>query len=96
MKKKELTITNKYGLHSRPASELVKVASQYDSEITLSYDGQEANAKSILGIMVLAIEPGAEVEIAADGNDEDKALTAIADLINNKFYVEYEDENNRR
>lgn len=94
MKKKELTITNKYGLHSRPASELVKVASKFDSEINLIYDGQEANAKSILGLMVLAIEPGAEVEIEVDGDDEEEALKSIEDLIRNNFYVEYEDENN--
>ena len=94
MKKKELTITNKYGLHSRPASELVKVASKFDSEINLIYDGQEANAKSILGLMVLAIEPGAEVEIEVDGDDKEEALKSIEDLIRNNFYVEYEDENN--
>ena len=94
MQKKELTITNKYGLHSRPASELVKIASQFDADIKLHYNGQDANAKSILGIMVLAIEPGAEIEVSANGEDEDKALEAIEELINNEFYVEYKDENN--
>ncbi|MCF7886370.1 MAG: HPr family phosphocarrier protein [Candidatus Marinimicrobia bacterium] len=94
MEKKKLEITNKYGLHSRPASELVKVASKYDSEITLSYNGQEANAKSILGIMVLAIEPGAEIELVVDGEDEEEALQALEKLIRNEFYVEYQDEDN--
>lgn len=94
MQKKELTITNKYGLHSRPASELVKIASQFDADIKLHYNGQDANAKSILGIMVLAIEPGAGIEVSANGEDEDEALEAIEELINNEFYVEYKDENN--
>jgi phosphocarrier protein len=94
LQKKELTITNKYGLHSRPASELVKIASQFDADIKLHYNGQDANAKSILGIMVLAIEPGAEIEISAEGKDEEEALKAIEELINNEFYVEYKDENN--
>lgn len=94
MQKKELTITNKYGLHSRPASELVKIASQFNADIKLHYNGQDANAKSILGIMVLAIEPGAEIEISAEGEDEEEALKAIEELINNEFYVEYKDENN--
>lgn len=94
MQKKELTITNKYGLHSRPASELVKIASQFDADIKLHYNGQDANAKSILGIMVLAIEPGAEIEVSAEGQDEEEALKAIEELINNEFYVEYKDENN--
>ena len=94
MKKKELTINNKYGLHSRPASELVKTASKYDSDIKLLYNGQEANAKSILGIMVLAVEPGAKVQVSADGQDEEEALQAIEELISHKFYVEYKDENN--
>jgi phosphocarrier protein len=94
LQKKELTITNKYGLHSRPASELVKIASQFNADIKLHYNGQDANAKSILGIMVLAIEPGAEIEISAEGEDEEEALKAIEELINNEFYVEYKDENN--
>jgi len=94
LQKKELTITNKYGLHSRPASELVKIASQFDADIKLHYNGQDANAKSILGIMVLAIEPGAEIEVSAEGQDEEEALKAIEELINNEFYVEYKDENN--
>lgn len=94
MEEKEVTINNKYGLHSRPASALVKKASNFDSEIKLIYDGKEANTKSILGLMVLAIEPGAEVKIIAEGEDEKEALEELEELIENDFFVEYDDEDN--
>jgi len=94
LEEKEVTINNKYGLHSRPASALVKKASNFDSEIKLIYDGKEANTKSILGLMVLAIEPGAEVKIIAEGEDEKEALEELEELIENDFFVEYDDEDN--
>ena len=58
MIKELIKITNKHGLHARPAAHLVKVASQFDSEITIIKDGLEINGKSIMGVMMLAAEPG--------------------------------------
>jgi len=86
--KEKVTIQNKYGIHTRPATVLVEKASNFDAKISLIYKGDRANAKSILGILVLAVEPGAEVEIEAEGPDEEQAVAELVDLINNKFGTE--------
>ncbi|MBO8130916.1 MAG: HPr family phosphocarrier protein [Candidatus Marinimicrobia bacterium] len=88
MIRKKVKILNKYGLHTRPATALVNEASKYDSEIYIIYNGVRTNAKSILGILILAIEPGAEVVIEADGPDEKEAMEGIIRLIGNKFNME--------
>lgn len=85
MQRKEVQIKNKFGLHARPASLLVKLASSFESEIQLAKDETEVNAKSILGVMMLAAGPGNMVTIIADGVDEDSAVTAIASLIESRF-----------
>lgn len=78
-------ILNVNGLHARPAAEVVKVASRFKSDITMVRDDLEVNAKSIMGVMMLAAEFGAELVVRASGPDAEEAVAAIADLIANKF-----------
>ena len=85
MPERSVQILNKNGLHARPAAEIVKIASKYQSEITISRDGLEVNGKSIMGVMMLAAECGATVVIKAEGADADAALEALDALIKNKF-----------
>jgi phosphocarrier protein HPr len=86
MIKEEIQIINKHGLHARPAAQFVKIAGKFQSEIKVIKDGLEVNGKSIMGIMMLAAEPGSTIMIIADGGDEVSALQALKDLITNKFY----------
>ena len=85
MKRKEVPITNKFGLHARPAALLVELASTFESEVQLVKEETEVNAKSILGVMMLAAGPGNNVTIVAAGKDEEDAVKAIATLIENRF-----------
>lgn len=85
MKRKEVEIMNKFGLHARPASLLVKLASSFECEIQLVKDDTEVNAKSILGVMMLAAGPGNIITIVAKGSDEEEAVAAISSLIERKF-----------
>ena len=78
-------IMNVNGLHARPAAEVVKVASRFKSDITMVRDDLEVNAKSIMGVMMLAAEFGADLTVRASGPDAEEAVAAIADLIANKF-----------
>lgn len=83
--REKVTVINSLGLHARPASMLVQVASGYNSDIMLSKDGMQVNAKSIMGVMMLAAEMGAKVEIEAEGNDAKEAVAAIRELFTRKF-----------
>lgn len=85
MKRKEVEIKNKLGLHARPASLLVKLAGKFESDIQLAKDDTEINAKSILGVMMLAAGPGQSIIITADGSDAAEAIDAIASLIESGF-----------
>lgn len=85
---KKVTILNESGLHARPSSELVKTASKYKSEFFIEMYGYRINGKSILGIMTLAAEYGAEMELIVEGPDEEEALKEISELIENKFVKE--------
>jgi phosphocarrier protein HPr len=85
MAERSVQIVNKNGLHARPAAEIVKLAAKFQSEVTLVRDGTEVNAKSIMGVMMLAAECGATLMLRAEGSDADAALDAIAQLIANKF-----------
>jgi phosphocarrier protein len=80
-----VTIVNENGLHARPAAEVVKVAGKFKCEITMVRDDLEVNAKSIMGVMMLAAECGAQLTIRADGPDAQEAVDALAALIANKF-----------
>jgi len=81
----DVTIDNKLGLHARASAKLTELASRYQSEVWLSRNGRRVNAKSIMGVMMLAAGKGATVTIETDGADADAALTAIQALIADKF-----------
>ena len=85
MVERTVQIVNKNGLHARPAAEIVKISSRFQSEITLVKDGMEVNGKSIMGVMMLAAECGSSLVLRADGADADAAVNALAELIVNKF-----------
>ncbi len=78
-------ITNKRGLHARASAKLVEAASRFKSDITVSKDGQSVEARSIMGLMLLAASLGTEVEISAKGEYAKEALTAILALIKANF-----------
>ena len=78
-------ITNKRGLHARAAAKIVEAAARFKSEIVVRRDGQSVNARSIMGLMMLAASTGADVEVSAEGEDCGEALTAIIALIEAKF-----------
>ncbi len=80
-----VTISNKLGLHARAASKLVATASRFESKIEINKDGQTADAKSIMSVLMLAASQGTELEISADGPDASEALEHIKALIDNKF-----------
>jgi phosphocarrier protein HPr len=79
------TISNKLGLHARASAKLTKLASSFACEVWLSRNGQRVNAKSIMGVMMLAAGLGSTVEIETDGPDEQAAMDAIVALIDDKF-----------
>ena len=80
-----LVISNKLGLHARASAKLTKLASSFKSEVFMSRNGRRVNAKSIMGIMMLAAGLGSEVELETEGEDEQQAADAIAALVNDKF-----------
>ena len=85
MQTKTVPIVNKLGLHARASAKLTKLAGSFASEIHLSRNGRRVNAKSIMGVMMLAAGMGSEVELEADGSDEMQAIEAIAALVADKF-----------
>ena len=85
---KTVTIVNKLGLHARAATQLVQVANKFDATVTLLKGDKEADANSVLGLMMLESHQGEQVEIIRDGEDAEEALHAIASLIDGKFNEE--------
>ena len=85
MPEREVKIINKLGIHARPAAEIVKTAGKFKSDITIVRDDLEVNAKSIMGVMMLAAECGSTVVIKAEGDDAEAALDALSAVIANKF-----------
>ena len=85
MIKSSITINNKLGLHARASAKLTKLAGSFKSDIHLSRNSRRVNAKSIMGVMMLAAGLGSEVEIEADGTDEQAAMEAIRGLIEARF-----------
>lgn len=81
MKSKHFKITAELGVHARPATMLVNKAGQYDSNIQVMYKDKKVNLKSIMGVMSLGIPNGAEVEITAEGDDENQAIDGITAII---------------
>ena len=80
-----VTISNKLGLHARASAKLTKLAGSFKSDIHLSRNGRRINAKSIMGVMMLAAGLGSEVELEVEGDDQQAALDALIALINDKF-----------
>jgi phosphocarrier protein HPr len=85
MHKATVTISNKLGLHARASAKLTKLAGSFSCEVHMSRNGRRINAKSIMGVMMLAAGQGSEVEIETDGADEAQALQAIVALIADRF-----------
>ncbi|MCB2022640.1 MAG: HPr family phosphocarrier protein [Rhizobacter sp.] len=80
-----ITISNKLGLHARASAKFTKLAASFASEVFLSRNGRRVNAKSIMGVMMLAAGIGSEIEIETDGADEQAAMAALRALIDDKF-----------
>ena len=85
MIEREATIVNQDGLHARPAAKIVRLASNFNSEIELFKDGMAVNGKSIMGVMMLAAECGSSILIRADGPDAEKAVDALSQLVAQGF-----------
>jgi phosphocarrier protein len=85
MIKTTVTISNKLGLHARASAKLTKLAGSHACEVWMSRAGRRVNAKSIMGVMMLAAGLGSEVEIETSGPDEQQAMDALVALINDKF-----------
>lgn len=79
------TIVNKLGLHARAAARLVQTANRFQSDITIARDGQSANAKSIMGVLMLAASKGSDVTVRVQGPDGAEALAALGELIETGF-----------
>jgi phosphocarrier protein len=85
MIKRRITISNRLGLHARASAKLTKLAASFRSEIFMSRNGRRVNAKSIMGVMMLAAGLGSEVEIETVGEDQQTAMDALTRLIEDKF-----------
>ncbi|QVL46312.1 MAG: HPr family phosphocarrier protein [Methylophilaceae bacterium] len=85
MIKENVEIINELGLHARASTKLTQIASGFSSEIAITRNGKRVNAKSIMGVMMLAAAKGSVIEIEANGPDEVKAINALKALINNYF-----------
>ena len=85
MIKNNITISNKLGLHARASAKFTKLASSFQSDVFLTRKDRRVNAKSIMGVMMLAAGIGTEVEIETDGPDEQAAMDALTALVNDKF-----------
>ncbi len=85
MIKKDITIINRLGLHARAAAKLVGTASHYGSSVMVTKEGRQADAKSIMAVMMLAASKGSQLTFEIDGADEESAWTGIETLINDRF-----------
>ena len=85
MLRRDIEIVNRLGLHARASAKLTQLASSFQSEVWMSRDGRRVNAKSIMGVMMLAAAKGSSVELETDGPDEQAAMDALVALIEDKF-----------
>ena len=83
--RRTVTIVNRLGLHARAAAKLVTLASEFEADIQLVRGARQVNGKSIMGVMMLAAAQGTEIELVADGRDEEAALQRLEDLIRQRF-----------
>lgn len=88
MVKKKVIVKNEEGLHARPSSVLVRLSSRFKSDFYIEMQGYRVNGKSILGVMTLAAEHGAEMELILDGEDEEEAIAAISELFEKEFEMD--------
>lgn len=79
--KKDIVIKNRTGLHARPAAIFVQVANKFESDIAIIKEDQEINGKSIMGILMLAAEKGAKITLVADGDDAQKAIEELSEIL---------------
>lgn len=86
MQERTCPIVNRLGMHARPAALFVKTAGKFKSQVWVRKDDLEVNGKSIMGVMMLAAEPGSSLVVRAEGPDEAEAVEAVAKLIADKFY----------
>ncbi|MBP7949127.1 MAG: HPr family phosphocarrier protein [Verrucomicrobiales bacterium] len=82
---REFTITNKLGLHARPAAMFVKLSSAFNAEVWVEKDDEQVNGKSIMGLMMLAAGYGAKITVTTEGPQENEAMQAIQDLVSSGF-----------
>jgi phosphocarrier protein len=82
---RDFIINNKLGLHARPSAQITQAASRYSSEVWISKNGRRVNAKSIMGVMMLAAGQGSVLTVEADGPDEAQAMEAVGELISTGF-----------
>ena len=82
---KDFVVSNKLGIHARPAAMFVKTANRFTCEIFVEKDGEKVNGKSIMGLMMLAAGPGSKVTVSAQGNDASQALAELETLFKQKF-----------
>lgn len=82
---KKIPVLNKLGIHARPAAQFVRVASRFQADVTVEKDDERVDGKSIMGLMMLAVGCGAEINVTTDGPDEAEALEAIEALVAGKF-----------
>ena len=85
MLKREVEIINKLGLHARASAKLTQTAGQFQSDVFIIRGGRRVNAKSIMGVMMLAAGKGTKVELEVSGTDEGEAMDAVLVLVNDKF-----------
>ncbi len=88
MIEKNVTVINKLGIHARPAGSIVRTATGFKSKVELVKDGNAADAKSIMNVMMLAASKGTVISVRADGEDEEAAVDAVISLFENKFNEE--------
>lgn len=82
---KDFMVSNKLGIHARPAALFVKTANRFTCEIFVEKDGEKVNGKSIMGLMMLAAGPGSKLTVHAQGHDASQALSEIETLLKRKF-----------
>jgi len=82
-----LTLLNNEGLHARPAGQLVKQANQFQSQISVEFNGRSVNAKSVIHLMSLGLTSQAQFKVKAEGPDAEQAIQSITNLVNNRFEI---------
>lgn len=85
---REFVVTNKLGIHARPAAMFVKTANRFDCEVFVEKDGEKVNGKSIMGLMMLAAGPGSKITVSVEGKDGGAALDELEALFHRKFEEE--------